>query len=302
MMGTTRITSAATHNIYGIDFTSSPTRNKPLTVAVCELRDTHLSVAAVGELTSFGEFEDFLRNGTEWTAGLDFPFGQPRALVKNLGWPDSWSEYVRLVGQMQRSEFVDLMRKYQDGRPDGDKRHFREVDRKSGACSPMQLDYVPVAKMFFEGAPRLLASECDVIPVQSFPGSGRKAVEAYPSLVARNCVGKRSYKTDNPRKQNAERQQTRKRITDTVAPRTCTGSIVELLYGLSVILPVDVRSKCIEDGTGDCLDAVLCAVQAAWAYRNRQSGFGISPSCDRLEGWIVDPVLLGGAMPIRLPL
>jgi hypothetical protein len=302
MMQTTRIRSAATHSVYGIDFTSSPSRNKPLTVAVCELRDTRLSVAAVGGLTSFGEFEDFLRNGTEWTAGLDFPFGQPRALVTNIGWPDSWSDYVRLVGQMQRSEFVDLMRKYQNGRPDGDKRHFREVDRKSGACSPMQLDYVPVAKMFFEGAPRLLASECDVIPFQSCPASGRKIVEAYPSLVARNCVGKTSYKTDDSKKQNAEQRQARSKIADTVAPRPCTNATFEILYGLSVILPDDVRSKCVEDASGDCLDAVLCAVQAAWAYRNRQSGFGISPSFDRLEGWIVDPVLLAGAIPIKLPL
>jgi hypothetical protein len=268
MSETARAGFASKHNIYGIDFTSSPSKSKPITVAVCELRDSRLSVAAVRELTCFPQFVDFLCDGDDWTAGMDFPFGQPRALVKNLGWPDSWSDYVMLVGQMERSEFINCMRKYQDGRPTGDKRHFREVDRKAGACSPMQLDYIPVAKMFFEGAPRLLASHCDVIPFQSAPRSSKKLVEAYPSLVARNCVGKKKYKTDNRKKQNAEQRGVRKQIADTVAP-PCGGSMIEILYGLSVILADNVRSNCINDGTGDCLDAVLCAVQAAWAHKTR---------------------------------
>ena len=45
----------------------------------------------------------------------------------------------------------------------------------------------------------------------------------------------------------------------------------------------------IDDPTADLLDAVLCAVQAAWA--SAQPDYGIPPHCERAEGWIVDPVL-----------
>jgi hypothetical protein len=36
----------------------------------------------------------------------------------------------------------------------------------------------------------------------------------------------------------------------------------------------------------------LCAVQAAWAYREREEGYGVPQECDPNEGWIVDPALL----------
>ncbi len=39
------------------------------------------------------------------------------------------------------------------------------------------------------------------------------------------------------------------------------------------------------------LDALLCALQAAWAYTQRERGYGISSACDPLEGCIVDPQL-----------
>ena len=41
----------------------------------------------------------------------------------------------------------------------------------------------------------------------------------------------------------------------------------------------------IADGSGDLLDAVICAVQAAWAAR--QPGYGIPASAPAGEGWIV---------------
>jgi len=47
----------------------------------------------------------------------------------------------------------------------------------------------------------------------------------------------------------------------------------------------------IQDGSGDQLDSLLCAVQAVWAYAQRARNFGIPMDCDPLEGWIVDPLL-----------
>jgi hypothetical protein len=35
----------------------------------------------------------------------------------------------------------------------------------------------------------------------------------------------------------------------------------------------------------------LCAIQAGWAYSQRDHNFGTPINCDALEGWIVDPLL-----------
>ena len=41
----------------------------------------------------------------------------------------------------------------------------------------------------------------------------------------------------------------------------------------------------------DGLDALLCAIQAAWAYTKADAGYGIPAHCNPNEGWIVDPQL-----------
>ena len=46
----------------------------------------------------------------------------------------------------------------------------------------------------------------------------------------------------------------------------------------------------VDDPTGDSLDAPLCAVHAAWAWRNRGRIFnGPRAGIDLREGWIADP-------------
>ena len=47
--------------------------------------------------------------------------------------------------------------------------------------------------------------------------------------------------------------------------------------------------ECTDDATGDSLDSVLCAVQAAWAFTKRAENYGIPTNADPLEGWICDP-------------
>jgi len=61
--------------IYGLDFTSAPSRKKTITCAVCELQKDLLSVKDCLRLTSFGDFEALLRSDGPWLAALDFPFG-----------------------------------------------------------------------------------------------------------------------------------------------------------------------------------------------------------------------------------
>jgi hypothetical protein len=59
------------------------------------------------------------------------------------------------------------------------------------------------------------------------------------------------------------------------------------LYGFAIEAPVTL----CDDPLGDHLDALLCAVQAGWAWRNRAQGFGLPSDLDPLEGWIADPSL-----------
>jgi hypothetical protein len=79
--------------IYGIDFTSAPSSKKAITIAECNLSEKGLFLESLGRLTSFNEIEHFLRQPGPWAAGIDFPFGQPRRLIENLGWPQTWEGY-----------------------------------------------------------------------------------------------------------------------------------------------------------------------------------------------------------------
>jgi hypothetical protein len=55
------------------------------------------------------------------------------------------------------------------------------------------------------------------------------------------------------------------------------------IAGISMDAP---DSLCDDPG-----NALLCAVQAAWAWRQRDNRFGAPETIDRLEGWIADPHL-----------
>lgn len=90
--------------IYGIDFTSTPNAKKAITCVECRLDESGLSLERFERLTSFDAFENFLRQPGAWVAGMDFPFGQPRKLIENIGWPQTWEGYVRQVGEMIRKQ------------------------------------------------------------------------------------------------------------------------------------------------------------------------------------------------------
>ena len=59
--------------VFGIDFTSRPSRRKPITCATCELEGDVLTFISLETFATFTPFEDFLSSGGPWIAGLDFP-------------------------------------------------------------------------------------------------------------------------------------------------------------------------------------------------------------------------------------
>jgi hypothetical protein len=121
------------------------------------------------------------------------------------------------------------------------------------------------------------------------PGDpARIVVEAYPGVMARALVGRAGYKNDTREKQTAAHSQMRHAIVDQIL-----NGKVEAIYGLRV----EAGRSLADDPSGDRLDALLCAIQAAWAWTRRDTGYGAPHDVDALEGWIADPSLSERALP-----
>lgn len=271
--------------IKGIDFTSSPSRKKPITCAICSFEDSALTLQEIKFLTDFSLFESEISSSGEWVAGLDFPFGQSRKFVENIGWPNKWEDYIKVVSSLSRDEFISTLENYKKDRKVGDKEHRRHIDVLAKSISPQKLYGVPVGKMFYEGAKRLINSPATVIPFQEGV-SGRIIFEAYPAIIARKCVGKNSYKSDTKSQQTKELELTRKNIVDSLQ-----SNLILEEYGFNVVLGEHYESMA-SDATGDTLDAVLCSIQAAWGYLNKDNNYGVPKNVNLVEGWIVDPMFL----------
>jgi hypothetical protein len=186
---------------------------------------------------------------------------------------------------MGKKEFEGTLKRYGESRARGDKLHLRTTDVLAGARSPMMLFRVPVGKMFFEGATRLLRANVSILPCRPMANS-RIVVEGYPALVARKFIGKQSYKSDEPVKQTKDREMARWEIV-----KGLRSSEIVKLYGLRVELSDEICERLVEDPMGDKLDAVLCSVQGGWAWLQRFNACQLSQECKRIEGWIVDPIL-----------
>ena len=264
--------------IYGIDFTSAPSKTKVITCAESFLEADILHIEKFYRFTDLLSFMEFLQRSPSWIAGVDFPLGQPRKLIENLRWGETWAEYVALIGQMTKQEFVETLNQYRQGRANGDREHLRQTDRLTRAISPMKIYGVPVGKMFFEGAPRMLKAGFSILPCHP-TDDPRIVMEIYPALIARDIIGKQSYKSDNKQKQTLEMKFLRQEIINQVRSPLSSSK-----YGFVVEINQQLDGECVGDASGDSLDAVLAAIQAAHA--SRQENYGIPETCDRLEGWI----------------
>jgi hypothetical protein len=273
--------------VLGIDFTSAPTRAKPIVCLSADFAGGVLRVRDLIAWPSFDEFEAALRAPGPWIAGLDFPFGQSRRFIEAIGWPPAWADYVSYARALGRDGFRRALDAYRTRQPQGEKEHRRVVDARLGAISPQKLYFVPVGLMFFEGAPRLLAAGV-TIPGMHFGDRGRVAVEAYPGALARRLIGRTSYKHDSKIRQTPALRATRCALLAQVV----TGQPLAD-YGVKVDVPCALAQRLIDDPTGDSIDALLCAIQAAWSWTQCKTGLGAPDGFDPLEGWIADPGIGG---------
>lgn len=266
--------------LFGIDFTSRPTRSKPITVCEGQLiAPGLLNISTIHRLYDFPAFERFLHAPGPWLAVCDFPFGLPRELVMQLGWPLAWPALIQHFSSISRMALRSTFQQFCDGRPVGQKFAHRAVDHLARSSPSMKWVNPPVAYMLQEGAARLLRAGVH-LPGLHAGDETRIALEGYPALVARAVIGNASYKSDDKARQTDERRAQRVRIL---------GALLEGAHPLGVRLQCSAAllAEMQDDGSADLLDAALCAVQAAWAATRGHEHFGLPPDFDALEGWIV---------------
>ena len=275
---------AALPPVLGCDFSSSPSRRKPVVVAWGHLDADAGTVALQGfdRFARLAQWQDFLQQQPAWVGGFDLPFALPRELVTHLGWPSDWQACMQHYASLERSEIRSLFKAFCDARPAGGKFAHRATDLPTGSSPSMKWVNPPVAWMLHAGLPRLLAVGVD------FPGllrrdSARVALEAYPGMLARELIGRRSYKSDDRQRQTPERAQAR-------------GELLEALQqgqhrlGLRLLADEAQRQTMAADASGDHLDAAICMLQAAWGLSRHLQGdahYGLPTGTDPLEGWIV---------------
>lgn len=263
--------------VLGVDFTSAPRPRKPIVVASGTLREGGLCLSGLEAFPDWAGFEALLERPGPWIGGFDFPFGLPRETVLALGWPRRWDRLVRRCARLDRRSFREVLDRSRAGRPVGDRFPHRATDRPARSHSPLKFVNPPVGWMFLEGAPRLLRAGVTV-PGLHRGDPARVAVEAYPGLAARRIV-RASYKSDDPRKDDASRRRARRGIADALVGGRGPD-------GLRLAAPPRLLRAIVDDPSGDPLDAVIAAMQAAWCLVRAKAGYGLPCDMDPSEGWI----------------
>jgi Protein of unknown function (DUF429) len=260
----------------GLDFTSRPRAAKPITLALGHREAAGVVLDEVRSLPDFNAFATWLRSPGPWCAAFDFPFGLPRELVLQLGWPLEWPRLIAHYAALPRARIRAEFAAFCAARPAGAKFAHRACDGPAGASPSMKWVNPPVAYMLHAGAPLLIESGVH-LPGLHAGDPRRVALEGYPGLLARELIGARSYKSDAKAKQDAPRRAARADLIFALEQGRHR-------LGLHLVLSPAQRAVLLEDGSADRLDAVLCMLQAAWAAQ--RPNFGLPAQIDPLEGWI----------------
>ena len=288
--------------VYGIDFSSAPSKKKPIAVAECWLRGSvseswshnELSLSNFHSIESLDLFEEFLSQRGPWVGGFDLPFSMPRDLIEHFNWPSRWDIFTKFYCSLDKKVIKKFFIKWCSTKKYGDKFAYRSTDKASKSSPAMRWVNPPVAWMMHAGIGRIRkaglifpAHQKNFNPMQEqkdinrfmmggFDYHNRLAFEVYPALTAR-VVSTKSYKNDNKNKDSLVRVMMRKNI------------VKHLRYGkagLSTKLKssLALQNRMIMDYKGDYLDAAICALQAAEVLKMRN--FGFPKNLDTLEGWI----------------
>lgn len=272
--------------LLGCDFSSRPSRRKPIVLALGHMAAGRVQLRELVRMHTLDDFGAWLQQPQAWVGGFDLPFGLPRELVESLGWPTDWWACMQHYARLTRAEIRQTFAEFCNARPVGGKFAHRATDGPAGSSPSMKWVNPPVAYMLHAGVPLLLQAGVGLPGLHEPPAHAlahpRVALEAYPGLLARELIGNISYKSDDKAKQTPARLIARKQLLQAL-------ELGQTRLGLRLKLSHAQHDALVDDASGDCLDAVLCMVQAAWAQGQHAQGharYGL-PECDPLEGWIV---------------
>ncbi|MCZ8091945.1 MAG: DUF429 domain-containing protein [Acidovorax sp.] len=275
-------------DLIGCDFSSSPSRRKPIVLALGRSDGVRVQLLALERIETLPAFAQWLGQPRPWVGGFDLPFGLPRELVETLHWPTDWRACMQHYRSLTRAQIREAFAGFCNARPVGGKFAHRATDGPAGSSPSMKWVNPPVAYMLHAGLPLLLDAGV-FVPGLMPPGEGgaegvlRVALEAYPGLLAREVLQRRSYKSDDRAKQTPDRLIARKDLVNAL-------EMGQTHLGLRLKLTHAQRDALVADASGDSLDATLCLLQAAWAQHRHAQGdalYGLPPGLDALEGWIV---------------
>jgi len=276
--------------LLGCDFSSAPSAQKSIVLALGEVSNERVQLSKLLRLSSLAALSEWLQSTSSWVGAFDLPFGLPRELVVALGWPTQWSACMEHYASLDRRQIRDLFAAFCDARPSGAKFAHRATDRLAGSSPSMKWVNPPVAYMLHAGVPLLQGVDAFFPGLQELAHPqtqssvhAKVALEAYPGFLARQVLDRRSYKADDAQRQTPDRL---------IARKDLIHALEQGLPGLNLRLKLThaQRDALADDAKGDALDAVLCLMQAAWAWRRRQEGderYGLPAEMDSLEGWIV---------------
>ncbi len=271
--------------LIGVDFSSAPTRRKPITLAVAQAEPGPIVLDEIRRFESLAHWQDWLNSPGDWVGAFDVPFALPRDFVAGLGWPvdgeNPWSEVIRRLAALSRAELIAHCRAWCEARPPGNKFAHRATDRLAGSSPSMKWVNPPVALMLHAGAPCLLAAQVTIPGLhQQGTDPRRIALEGYPGLLARAVLGRQSYKSDDLKHRH---DPTRRAARETLVLALEAGAHpfeARIDFG-------SMRHACIDEAGADLLDAVLCLAQATWAWHRRDRNWGLPAAIDPIEGWIL---------------
>ncbi len=272
--------------IFGINFNSSPTTNKPITVAVCDFKKSQgLSVLKLECFYELKEFEKFLKQKGPWFAGVNFPLGLPNQFLSSMKLPNKWSGYVKEINNWKLDGFEKKVTQFKKKHPNGSKEPLRLTDTMSGAGSPLKFNKSQPANLYFEGTRCLVKSGASILPCN--PKLDKRVVlETFPDLVAQRFA---IHETDAKAKSVDSENLHKEIIKGLETPE------FERDFKFKIFLDDTLKLKCVEESNGTILNAILSSAQVAWAYSEGKPNYGI-PDINhpniQTEGWIVDPSLI----------
>ena len=158
--------------LLGVDFSSSPSRRKPIVMALGERSGARVRLRALEAFDTLDALGRWLAAPGHWVGGFDLPFGLPRELVAQLNWPLVWEDCMQHYRQLTRAQIRDTFAAFCAARPVGGKFAHRATDLPAGSSPSMKWVNPPVAYMLHAGVPLLLDAgvhlpglEAEALPV-----------------------------------------------------------------------------------------------------------------------------------------